>query len=74
MKDFGIKEALTALGLGKSNLGVSTGLKWFRSTGGLIDSYSPADGRRIGSVYAGDEKTFHKVVAKSQEAFKEWRT
>jgi aldehyde dehydrogenase (NAD+) len=74
MKDFGIKEALTALGLGKSNLGVSTGLKWYRSTGGLIDSYSPADGKRIGSVYAGDEKTFQKVIAKSQEAFKEWRT
>jgi len=74
MKDFGIKEALSKLGIRKSNLGVSTGSKWYRSTGGLIRSYSPADGRLIGSVYAADEKTFGKVVVKSQEAFKEWRT
>lgn len=74
MKDFGIKEALSTLGIRKNNLGVSTGSKWYRSTGGLIESYSPADSKRIGSVYAGDEKTVEKVVAKSLEAFKTWRT
>lgn len=74
MKDFGIKQALSALGIRKNNLGVAAGSKWYRSTGGLIESYSPADGKRIGAVYGGDAKTFEKVVAKSQEAFKEWRT
>jgi aldehyde dehydrogenase (NAD+) len=74
MKDFGINEALSTLGIRKNNLGVSTGSKWYKSTGGLIESYSPADGKRIGAVYAGDEKTFEKVVVKSQEAFKAWRT
>ncbi len=74
MKDFGIKEALTALGIAKSNLGVSTGAKWYRSTGGLIDSVSPVDGKRIGSVYAGDEKTFQKVTLAAQQGFREWRT
>ena len=73
MKDFGIKQALSTLGIRKNNLGVAAGSKWYRSTGSLIESYSPADGKRIGAVYAGDEKTFEKVVAKSQEAFKEWR-
>ncbi len=74
MKNFGIKEALAELGLKKSNPGVSTGSKWYRSTGGLIDSYSPADGRLIGSVHGGDEKTFDKVVKQSEEAFQVWRT
>ena len=74
MKNFGIKDALFTLGIKKSNLGVSTGSKWYKSGGGVLDSFSPADGNRIGSVLACDEKTFEKVVSKSQEAFREWRT
>ena len=73
MKNFGIKEALQTLQIKKSNPGVSTGSKWYRSTGPVIDSYSPADGKLIGSVRAADEKTFEKVVAVAQEAFVEWR-
>lgn len=74
MKDFGIREALSQLGIKKNNSGVSTGSKWFKSTGPVIESYSPVDGKLIGTVRAGDEATFNKVVAKSQEAFKTWRT
>ncbi len=74
MNNFGIKEALSTLGIKKNNLGVSTGSNWLRSTGGLIESFSPVDGKRIGAVYAGDEKTFDKVVGKAQTAFEEWRT
>lgn len=73
MKNFGIKEALSTLGIKKTNPGASTGQKWFKGTGPLIESYSPADGKLIGSVYSTDEKSFQKVVEKSQEAFKEWR-
>lgn len=73
MKNFGINEALSALGIKKSNLGTSTGTKWFKTSGPRLESYSPADGKLIGSVYATDEKSFQKVVAQSQEAFKEWR-
>jgi len=74
MEDFGVKEALSVLGIRKSNPGVSTGTKWYRSSGRQIQSYSPADGKLIGSVQGGDEKTYNKVVAKSLDAFKEWRT
>lgn len=74
MKNFGIKDVLTTLGLKKNNQGVSTGSKWYRSGGGLIESYSPVDGKLIGSVYGGDEKTWDKVVKQSEEAFKIWRT
>src|SRR5690242_11152136 len=73
MKNFGINEALSTLGIKKSNLGTSTGTKWFKTSGPRLESYSPADGKLIGAVYATDEKSFHKVVAQSQEAFKEWR-
>ncbi len=73
MKNFGVKEALAALGIKKTNLGVSTGKKWLKSTGAPIESYSPVDGKLIGKVQSADEQTFSKVVAQSQKAFKEWR-
>lgn len=73
MKNFGIQEALTSLGIKKSNLGTSTGKKWLKSTGKRIESYSPADGKLIGAVYAADAKVFAQVVEKSKQAFKEWR-
>jgi aldehyde dehydrogenase (NAD+) len=45
MNDFGMKEALSRLGLKRSNPGISTGSTWYRSTGAKIESYSPVDGR-----------------------------
>ena len=74
MKDFGIREALSQLGIKKNNSGVSTGSKWYRTRGPVIESYSPVDGKLIGTVRSCDEVTFEKVVARSQEAFKTWRT
>lgn len=72
MKGFGIKEALSTLGIKSKNSGVSTGSKWYKTTE-WIESYSPVDGKLIGSVSAADEKTFRAVVEKSSEAFREWR-
>lgn len=74
MKDFGIREALADLGLKKNNPGVSTGAKWIRSQGGRIESFSPADGRLIGSVASGDPAALDKLVAKARQGFAEWRT
>jgi aldehyde dehydrogenase (NAD+) len=73
MQKFGIQDALSALGVRKKNPGVSTGTKWFKSSGNLIESYSPVDGKLIGAVYQADEKTYHQVIKKSTEAYKEWR-
>src|SRR6266850_4755758 len=73
MKNFGITEALQTLGIKKTNPGVSTGKKWLKSNGVLIESYSPVDGRLIGKVQSADEKVFARVIAQSQKAFKEWR-
>jgi aldehyde dehydrogenase (NAD+) len=73
MKNFGIQEALSTLGLKKSNLGVSTGTKWLKTKGIRIESFSPADGKLIGSVQSADEKSYRAVISKAAGAFKEWR-
>ncbi|HET9486644.1 MAG TPA: aldehyde dehydrogenase family protein [Chryseosolibacter sp.] len=73
MKKFGIREALESLGVKKSNPGISTGAAWLRSKGPRIESFSPVDGKLVGTVQAADERSYHQVVAKSMEAFKMWR-
>lgn len=73
MKKSGIQEALSTLGVKKKNPGTSTGTKWIRSAGAVIESYSPVDGKLIGSVAATDKKAYEQVVATAAEAFKAWR-
>jgi aldehyde dehydrogenase (NAD+) len=73
MSDFGIKEALKQLGIKATNPGVSTGTKWIKSKGPVIESYSPVDGNGIGRVVSGDKATFEKVITQSKKAFLEWR-
>ncbi|MEJ6675700.1 MAG: aldehyde dehydrogenase family protein, partial [Polaribacter sp.] len=51
MTDFGIKETLQELGLKEINNGTSTGSNSF-SSGEIIESYSPVDGKLIGKVKA----------------------
>lgn len=63
---------LKKLGLSKKNPGTWTGKKSFDSTD-YIDSYSPVDGKFIGSVGVTTPKDYEKVVKKAQNAFKEWR-
>jgi len=70
---FGIKEALKALGIEENNSGTSTGLKWLDSKGETIESYSPADGQLIGKVSTTTEEQYEEVVKLSEKAFKEWR-
>lgn len=74
MKNVTIKDALSSLGIKKTNPGTSTGTKWLRSSGTAIESYSPVDGKFIGAIGSTDEAAFKRVVAQAQEAFVEWRT
>ena len=46
---FGIQEALAQLGLKEMNEGTSTGSNNF-SSGDVLESFSPVDGRLIGKV------------------------
>ncbi len=67
-------EFLKTLHIKEANPGVSTGKEWINSKGETISSYSPVDGKLIGTVVAADREAYDTVVKKAGEAFKEWRT
>jgi len=64
---------LRTLKIDSVNKGVSTGAEWISSKGEIIDSYSPVDGKKIGSVIAADKDSYEVVIKKAEEAFKSWR-
>ena len=64
---------LKTLGIDTTNNGVSTGTKWIKSAGETIDSFSPVDGKKIGSVTATDKASYEIVIKKAEEAFKTWQ-
>lgn len=64
---------LLALGLKDFNPGTSTGSNWIQSTGESITSYSPVDGKLIGSVQATDKAAYEMTIEKASSAFLEWR-
>src|SRR4051812_38864601 len=70
---FGSMDFLKTLRLQSNNNGVSTGSKWLPSKGETIDSYSPVDGKLIGSIVSADRDTYDKTIATAQDAFKQWR-
>lgn len=72
MSSISISESLKRLGISPQNNGTSTGLDFF-SSGKSIDSISPADGKLIATVKTSDTSDYEKVLAKAQEAYKEFR-
>ncbi|MGB5170919.1 aldehyde dehydrogenase family protein [Eudoraea sp.] len=70
--DFGIDEALKALGINEINNGTATGSDNF-ANGELIASYSPVDGALIGSVMSTSQKDYEKVIDTAAKAFISWR-
>lgn len=72
-KEFGIDEALKALGISEHNEGTSTGSQNFGS-GEIIDSHSPVDGALIAKVKTTTKEDFNKVIATATSAFKTWKT
>ncbi len=70
--DFGIQEALNKLGVKDINKGTSTGSENF-SNGETIDSFSPVDGKLIGSVVTTTKDDFDKMMTSATSAFKTWR-
>ncbi len=71
-EEFGIKEALSLLGINEMNHGVSTGSENFGS-GEKIDSHSPVDGALIGSVSSATKEDYERTIEKASQAFVEWR-
>jgi len=71
-KSMNIKVALKELGIKPHNAGTSTGSKWM-SSGKDIESFSPVDGKKIGSVSTTTSDEFNEVMVASMSAFKAWR-
>lgn len=69
---FGMQEALEALGIKEVNDGTSTGSNSF-SSGEIIESYSPVDGQLIGKVKTTTAADYEKVMQSATEAFKMFR-
>ncbi len=67
-----MQETLAILKLKEINAGTSTGSINFGS-GDLIASFSPVDGKLVGSVTTTTAEDYQKVVSTAQDAFKVWR-
>jgi aldehyde dehydrogenase (NAD+) len=68
-----MKNILTQLSIKAVNDGTSTGTKWIKSKGQIIESYSPVDGKLIAKVSSATVKEYETAVASAQEAYKVWR-
>ena len=64
---------LKTLKIQAKNPGVSTGTTWLSSAGETISSYSPVDGKLIGSVTSADRKAYDAVINKASQAFLAWK-
>jgi aldehyde dehydrogenase (NAD+) len=71
-QQFGMTEALEALGVKAINEGTSTGNNWF-SNGETFESHSPVDGQLIGKVKASTAADYEKVMQSATEAFKTFK-
>ena len=63
---------LNALDLEKQNPGSSTGKNWFHSSSS-INSISPINGSRIGSVTETSQKDYEKIILVAKKAFIDFR-
>jgi aldehyde dehydrogenase (NAD+) len=68
-----MKNVLSQLGILEMQDGVSTGTTWIKSGGETISSYSPVDGKLVGSVRAADKESYETVIKKAEQAFVQWR-
>ncbi|MCS6818590.1 MAG: aldehyde dehydrogenase family protein [Chitinophagales bacterium] len=68
-----MKNLLKDLGISKQESGVSTGIKAFKASGPIIESYSPVDGKLVGSVTSASSKDYERVINAAQKAFLVWR-
>ena len=72
MTDFGIDKAFKELGLQEINEGTSTGSVNF-SSGDIIESFSPVDGKLIGKVKASTKEDYERIMEAATAAFRSFR-
>ncbi|MEP7259348.1 MAG: aldehyde dehydrogenase family protein [Flavitalea sp.] len=60
-------------GISEVNHGVSTGSRWMTGSAGILNSYSPVDGKLIGSITVAGKDNYEEAVKQAQRAFAEWK-
>lgn len=73
MSGIEFKTVLEQLGIEEINPGVCTGVEWKKTSGKIIESYSPSDGKLIARVQQCGTDDYHEVINTAKEAFKTWR-
>ena len=68
-----MKSVLKALTIQSNSSGVSTGNKYLKGKGVVLESFSPVDGLLIGKVFSADEKEYREVIKTAQKAFEIWK-
>ena len=68
-----MKTVLEQLNLKTQNAGTSTGLRWSIGNKENIDSFSPVDGKLIGSVSTTSVKEYNETISVAKNAFNSWR-
>ncbi len=66
-------EFLKQLDIESINPGSSTGNIWLKTSSGLIESFSPVDGKSIGQVHVTTADEYETIVATASDAFRHWR-
>lgn len=72
-QDYGIENALKALGLSKINKGLCTGTVWSDTSGEVLNSWSPVDGKEIAGIKQATMEDYNQVIETAKKAFKVWR-
>jgi aldehyde dehydrogenase (NAD+) len=71
--DHGVADMLRQLGISDINPGASTGTGWLDTNGEVLDSFSPADGKRIAAVRQATTADYEHIIQTAQQAFVTWR-
>lgn len=69
----GIGKVLDELGLSGIMNGAGTGNHWVKTSGDILESYSPCDGALIGKVKQATAADYEEVMKAACAAFPEWR-
>lgn len=68
-----MNEVLKKLGIKDINPGLHDGLEWTETHGGILESYSPVDGKLIAKVRQATWEDYDKIITGAQVAFKTWQ-
>jgi aldehyde dehydrogenase (NAD+) len=69
----GISSVLKDLKLTGVLNGASTGVDWLKTSGTILESVSPIDGKLIGSIKQATAQDYEKTIKTASKAFIEWR-